>query len=537
MQDPSIRRPGARRRRWPGAAALVSAGLGAALLVGLGTGPAAAACEDLAGLRLQDTTITVARTIPADSFTPPGAAAPLVGLGAFCRLAGIIAPTADSRIGFEVWLPPQWNGRYLQVGNGGFAGSIPHNALALGVVRGYATAGTDDGHEGSGLEAGWALGHPEKIVDFGHRAVHLTALRAKEVIAAYYQAPPRRAYFDGCSGGGREALMEAQRYPDDFDGWVVGAPAYNWTRLMAAFAWNTQALSASPGSALTPAALQTLSAAALDRCDARDGVVDGIVGDPQRCPLRPRELVCGAGQTADCLTPAQAEAAEAIRTGAATPQGGRIYPGWPPGHEVEEWLAWMTGEAALQTIFANGFFGNMVYGQPGLDVRAMDLAEAVAAADAWAGPIVDATDPDLSRIRAGGKKIIHYHGWADAAISAQASIDYYQAVAARLGRGNQDFYRLFLAPGMNHCDGGPGPNSFGYTTGPFTDPEHDALAALLRWVEEGRPPASLIATKFVNDDPAQGVQRSRPLCPWPQVATYTGRGDTNQAASFTCARP
>ncbi len=518
-------------------------GLGAAALLALGAGRAAAAagCEDLAGLRLQDTTITTAATVPAGAFTPPGATAAITGLPEFCRVAGVIAPTPDSQIGFEVWLPTQWNGRYLQSGNGGFAGAVPYAALGKGVARGYATAGTDNGHQAPGRDASWALGRPEKIIDFGYRAVHLTALRSKEVLAGFYRAAPRRSYFEGCSEGGREALMEAQRYPDDFDGWVVGAPAYNWTNLMTAFAWNLQAISAAPDSALAEPALQALNDAVLARCDARDGVQDGVVGDPQRCNPRPRDLVCQADETANCLTPAQAEAAEAIYAGAVTPETGRIYPGWPPGHEAEpgNWPAWITGPGAAQTAFATNFFAYMVYDDPGLDPRGLDVADAFRAADARVGPILNSTDTDLGRVRADGKKIIHYHGWADAAISARASIDYYRGVATRLGRANRDFYRLFLLPGMGHCAGGPGPNNIGQLSAPAgspADPERSVLGALQRWVEEGVAPESVTATKFANDDPTQGVLRTRPICPYPQVAECNGTGSTDDAANFTCAR-
>jgi feruloyl esterase len=517
-------------------------GIGAAALLALGAGrTAAAGCESLAGLQLQDTTITAAATVPAGDFTPPGAAAAITGLPEFCRVAGVIAPTADSSIGFEVWLPTQWNGRYLQSGNGGFAGAVPYAALGKGIARGYATAGTDNGHQAPGRDASWALGHPEKVVDFGYRSLHLTALRSKEVLAGFYQAAPRRSYFEGCSDGGREALMEAQRYPDDFDGWVVGAPAYNWTNLFSAFVWNLQAISAAEDSVPTQSALQALNQAALARCDARDGVQDGVVGEPQRCNPRPRDLVCGDGESENCLTPSQAQAAEAIYAGAVTPETGRIYPGWPSGHESEpgNWPAWITGPDAAQTTFATNFFRYMVYDDPNLDPRGLDVADAFRAADARVGPILNSTDTDLGRIRAAGKKVIHYHGWADAAISARGSIDYYRGVATRLGRANRDFYRMFLVPGMGHCAGGPAPNNIGQLSAPAgspADPERNVLGALQRWVEEGVAPESIVATKFENDDPSRTVLRTRPICSYPQVAEYNGTGSTDDAANFTCAR-
>ena len=517
--------------------------LGAAALLALDPRQAAAAtaCGDLVGLQLQDTTITTAAVVPAGSFTPPGATAAIADLPEFCRIAGVIAPTSDSQIGFEVWLPTQWNGRYLQSGNGGFAGAIPYAALGKGIARGYATGGTDDGHRAGGTDASWALGHPEKIVDFGYRAVHLTALRSKEVAASFYQAAPRRSYFEGCSEGGRESLMEAQRYPDDFDGWVVGAPANNWTNLLTGDAWNQQALMADRASAFTPEALQTLSQAVIARCDARDGVKDGIVSEPQRCNPRPRDLVCQADETANCLTPSQAEAAEAIYAGAVTPETGRIYPGWPPGHEAEpgNWPAWITGPTALQLAFTTNFFAYMVYDNPSLDVRSISIADAFQAAEARVGPILNSTDPDLGHIRAGGKKIIHFHGWADSAISARGSIDYYRSVATRLGHANRDFYRLFVLPGMSHCSGGPGPNNIGQLSAPAgspADPERSVLGAPQRWVEEGVAPESITATKFANDNPTQGVVRTRPICPYPQTAEYNGTGSTDEAANFTCAR-
>ncbi len=538
-------------------------------------------CESLAGLSLTDTTIATAQTIPAGSFTPPGGTA-LAGLPEFCRVAGSIHPTSDSDIGFEVWMPTTtWNGRYGQIGNGGFAGSIPFTSMGPAVVRGFATAGTDDGHTGSGLDGSWALGHPEKLIDYGNRAVHLTSVISQQVVAAFYQQDANYSYFVGCSDGGREGMVEFQRYPDDFDGWVVGAPAYAQSRLLSGFVWDEQAINATPASALTADKLQLLTNAVLARCDAQDGIADGVVADPRRCHFDPGVLQCTGADAPTCLTADQVTAVRKIYAGPSNPRNGvQIYPGFERGAESNplDWPLWITnpdgtGTTSYQLAFGAGAFKYFVFNDPNYDYRSFNFASDFRLVQQKIDPVGSAYNPNLRRIRAAGKKIIHYHGWADTALTPRGSIDYYRAVAAVLGGARPasgvsavaafielsqlldagrprdepelallaDFYRLFMAPGMAHCGGGPGPNAFGqnYALNALSlDPQHDVVQAIVDWVENGTAPDRIIATKYNNDVVGAGnVVRTRPLCPYPQVAKYAGDGSTDDAANFSCVPP
>lgn len=544
-------------------------------------------CESLAGLSLTDTTITTAQSIPAGSFTPPGSTA-LDGLPEFCRVAGSIHPTSDSDIGFEVWMPVTgWNGRYGQIGNGGFAGSIPFGSMRPALIRGFATAGTDDGHTGSSLDASWALGHPEKLIDYGNRAVHLTSVISQQVVAAFYGQDANYTYFVGCSDGGREGMVEFQRYPADFDGWVVGAPAYAQSRLLSGFVWDEQAITATPGSALPADKLRLLTTAVLAKCDAQDGIADGVVADPRRCHFDPGVLQCTGADAPTCLSADQVTAVRKIYAGPSNPRTGLpIYPGFEPGAEADplDWPLWITnpdgtGTASYQLAFGAGAFKYMVFDDPNYDYRSFDFDKDFRLARRKLDPVGGAYNPRLAGIRSAGKKIIHYHGWADTALTPRGSIDYYRAVAAVLGgarlpngvgavasfieleqlievaklldadrpsNGNglpqiADFYRLFMAPGMAHCSGGPGPNSFGqnYALNALSpDPQHDVVQAIVDWVENGTAPDRIIATKYNNDVVGAGnVLRTRPLCPYPQVAKYNGSGSTDDAANFSCVPP
>src|SRR5262252_6596964 len=280
-------------------------------LVAMASGAVSAAtCEGLAELKLPDTTITAAQSVAMGAFAPPtGSAAFYKELPAFCRVAGVIKPTNDSEIKFEVWMPnANWNGRFQGVGNGGFAGSISYIGLAGALARGYATASTDTGHSGS--DAKWALGHPEKIVDYGHRAIHEMTEKAKLIVKALYGEGPKRSYFASCSNGGRQALMEAQRYPDDYDGIIAGAPANAFTQILTGFAWNMQATLNDPASYIQAKKLKAIEAAALVACDARDGVTDGVLDDPTKCGFDPAVLLCKGAETDDCLTEKQVAAEE-----------------------------------------------------------------------------------------------------------------------------------------------------------------------------------------------------------------------------------
>jgi len=502
-------------------------------------------CESLAGLNLPDTTITTAAVVPAGTFNP-------AIVTTACRVAGSIKPTSDSDIRFEVWMPTEdWNGKFLSAGEGGYAGSINYGGIGGALRRGYAGGSTDTGHVGG--TADFAPGHPEKVTDFGWRGKHLQAARSKDIIRAFYGKSIKHSYFSSCSNGGRQALMEIQRFPEDYDGVLVGAPANNWTHHFAGFVWNEQALFSTPGAHLSTTKLQAIQAETLRTCDALDGVVDGVAEDPRRCKFNPASIACPAGTDGpSCLTPPQVSAVRKIMAGPRNPRTGRqIYPGYftSAAGEPASWPVWITGPAvagaSVQAFFGNAFFGRIVeeIPAPGVwDWAGFDFDRDMAFADRKTEDTMNATETDLDRFRHRNRrgKIIMWHGWEDPAISGADAVDYYGQVV-RDNRDTKDFFRLFMVPGMLHCAGGPGPNAFGQSlpqAQPLSDsPQHDILSALERWVEDGVAPEKIIAVKYVNDQPAQGVARTRPLCVYPKVAVYKGRGSTNDAANFSCRTP
>ncbi len=506
-----------------------------------------ATCESLAQLKLPQTIIAVAKSVPAGSFTPPKSAA-IPNLPAFCRVSGVIQPSSDSRIEFEVWLPASgWNGKLQGVGNGGFAGSIDYGAAGLSgaVSRGYAAAATDTGHQGSGIDASWTLGHPEKIVDFGHRAIDESAVKAKAIISAFYGNGPKKAYFSSCSNGGRQALMEAQRYPEDYDGIIAGAPANNWTHLMAGFLWNSVATLVDWKAYIPPTKLAALQLATLAACDALDGVKDGVIDDPTRCKFDPATLLCQGAESDACLTAPQNGALRKIYSGPMSSKRENLFPGYPPGGEAGPggWSAWITGatpKGSLHYIFGTQCYANMVAGNAKWDFKTFDIDSGTSAADAKIGPVLNATNPDLSRFRARGGKLILYHGWSDAAIAPVNAINYYNSVVEKTGPARaQSFLLLFMVPGMQHCGGGPGPDAFGAYGAAQGDPELDMAKALERWVEQGVAPDRIVATKFEAKNPNAGTPRvavrTRPLCPYGQVARWKRSGSTDDDANFVCA--
>jgi feruloyl esterase len=482
--------------------------------------PGPGACEALAGLKLPQVTIMQAEAVAARGPLP-----------AYCKILGSAHPTSDSDIRFEVAIPENgaWNGRYLQVGNGGFAGVIPERGILLGLAQGYAVAGTDDGHQDSvNTSASWALGHPEKQIDFGYRALKETTDASKAIIQAYKGSAPRFSYFQGCSDGGREALMEAQRYPRDFDGIIAGDPANNWSHLFAGAAWGYQALTATPGSYLSADKLKLIEAEAVRQCG--DG--DGVIEDPLSCRFKPEKLLCRGGDGPSCLTGAQLAALRKIYDGPRNPRTKeKIISGFSPGGEgeVNGWERWITGEKndpkqALIYQFVSNFFRYIVRGEPDFDVGRINFDSDIAAVDKKFGPVFSSHDPDLSAFRNHGGKLIQYHGWADPAIPALDSVDYYRSVQKKMGA-TADFYRLFMAPGMLHCGGGPGPNAIA------------ALPALAAWVEHNKAPGFLVATKYQGDDPAATVVRQRPLCSFPARAEWDGRGERSKLESYRCVAP
>jgi feruloyl esterase len=474
------------------------AALGLSLLGGLAHAESAD-CAKLTSLALPHATVTAAAETPAGQVTA-------------CKIDVTSKPTADSDIRIEVWLPEgaAWNGRYVQLGNGGFAGRInPRGLLAL-ASQGYAVAMTDDGHEADGTDGRWAIGHPEKVVDFGWRALKETTENAKALIRAFEGAGPKYAYFQGCSDGGREALMEAQRFPDDFDGIIAGAPAYNFSGLLTLAARDVQTLSR-PGAMLDDAALKTLESGALAACGGGT-----YIRDQAGCQFDAASVACAPGHAPPgCLTPTEVAAAEEIGRGIVARGGAVIYPGHSPGAEGEPGATstWTTGGGnlpqSLSYKFAAGFWGGFVYGDAGYDVTKLDIAGAAKAAAAVAKE-VDSTDPDLSKFRAHGGKLIQYHGWNDPAIPSRGSIVYYEEVGRKLGD-TSDFYRLYMIPGMLHCGGGQGPSSVNW------------LGTLTAWVEGHNAPDALTAVYAApGQPPAPGAATQR-LCPWPRKPQEGGR--------------
>jgi feruloyl esterase len=466
------------------------------MLLGAATVFAQTPCESLSTLKVPHLAISSSTLVAAAQNIPE-----------HCAVQAVSRPTSDSEIRFELWMPSaaNWNGKYMQLGNGGWAGTIPVSSLAEPLRRGFAAAGTDDGHTGGTAE--WAIGHPERLVDFGWRALHETRLNSAAIVLAYYAREASRNYFVGCSDGGREALMEAQRFADDFDGIIAGAPANDWTHLMARALWDERALLDGPAGTIPQAKLPAIQKAVVEKCDLLDGVKDGLIEDPRACRFDPAALACKAGDSPDCLTGPQVAALRKIYDGPKNPRtGARIHPGDTPGTEAVAggWSAWIIPGAASTPalfMFANTFYGQAVY-EDGRDFRTLNFDADIEYADQKTSAVLNATNPDLRPFRARGGKLIQYHGWGDAAIPAQDSIDYYEAVKAFLGRMPDprstkgpvdDFYRLFLVPGMGHCGAGLGPNVFGNgqtVVGAKEDPDRDLIAALVRWVERGVAPAT-----------------------------------------------
>jgi hypothetical protein len=514
----------------------------------------AARCGALAARALGGAKVTSAEIVAAGAFTPPPAASPwLVGdpamykaVPAFCRVIAEARPSADSAIAIEVWMPARgWNGKLQSHGNGGFAGEIGYLLMAASVGQGYATAETNTGHSGAGTDASWALGHPEKVIDFGYRAIHEMTETAKAAIKAFYGKPQAHAYFNGCSNGGRQALMEAQRFPGDYDGIVAGAPANYWTHLLTSALWDAQATTNDDASYIPSSKLPALAGAINAACDAKDGVTDGVLDDPRQCAFDPSTMRCGDTDSASCLTAPQATALKKLYDGPSDAGGRRIFPGFLPGAEEGQggWGLWITGPTPGEGLlfkFANGFFANMVYEKADWDYKTARLAEALQVAETKTAAHLNANDPNLKPFKDRGGKLILYHGWNDPAISAINTVDYYDRVLATLPPGDVSaFLRLYMAPGVQHCGDGPGASAFGQAALRPSDPRHSVTLALEQWVEAGTAPSAIVATKYAAAPGAEAgtrtVAMTRLLCPYPQVAVYKGTGDTNDAASFDCA--
>lgn len=504
-------------------------------------------CAKLEHLALAHAVIASSTYVSTNSLKLPSSAGlpATIRLPAFCRVQGVLKPTSDSLIKFELWLPTSnWNHRFEQVGNGGFAGRIRYQYMIPELRKGFAVASTDDGHS-YGPDQSWAIGHPQKVIDYGYRAVHDTSTASKLILSSFYNQAAAYSYFNGCSDGGREALMEAQRFPDDFNGIIAGAPANFWTHLMMGMVWNEQALRKTPASFIPVTKLPAIQAAALAACDALDGIKDGVIEDPRRCHFDPAVLQCKGADDPDCLTSPQVSALRKVYGGPINPRTKQqVYPGLEPGAEARplNWPLWITGkssEGGAQFTVGNQFFADFVFENPKWNFRSLNFDKDVAMTDAKLASTLNSTNPDLRRFKAHGGKLIQYHGWADSAIAPLNSIHYYRSVARRMGgvKNIDSFYRLYMVPGMSHCFDGPGPSDFGgilQVPLPHPDARNDVFDALMEWVEHGIAPEEIIATKFKDNDPKRPVLSTRPLCPYPEEAKWTGHGSTESAANFVC---
>jgi feruloyl esterase len=477
------------------------------------------ACAQLIALKLPSTTITVAETVAAGAFVQPTPLLPFAQspgyekLPAFCRVAATISPVADSEIKFEVWLPAEgWNGKFMGTGNGQARGTIFYWNMADPLRRGYAVANTDRGHEGEGSDWRFAIGHPEKLIDYSYRAVHEMTVKSKAIIKAFYGSEAQHAYWSGCSAGGQQGLTAAQRFPDDYDGIIAGAGSGDWVSLTMKSIFIEQVMT-DPKSPLPREKLPLIRNAAITACDAADGVADRVVEHPHNCSFDPGVLQCSKGDTSGCLTAAEVDAVRRIYRGPVNPRTGEIAaPGPSPGSE----LAWSAFAPDGVRLAAN-FYRDVIFKDPNWSVFDLDFDADVARARELHRDLL--IKPDLQSFMKGGGKLILWHGWTDGVVSARSTIEYFEAVSNVVGtEATRENMRLFMVPGVNHCGGGDGTFSF------------DAVAALEQWVEQGRAPEHIIASRPLKG----GSVRTRPLCPHPKVARYKGQGDTDDAVNFEC---
>lgn len=509
-----------------GIAAIVYAAASGGVAAGEQAGGAfAARCSGLEGKSFGGAAVTSAGHVAAGTALPPFQRS----FGpAFCRVKAVTKPAAGSEIKFEIWLPDDWNGKFVGIGGGGFEGSYAQANIALRRPVGarYAAVVTNAGHDVSPAPK-WALGHPERIADFGHRANHLGARFGKAVVADYYGAQASRSIFHGCSNGGRDALMLAQRYPADYDAIAVGAPANDFSGLMASFARVRQMTQAAAGSPGFADKLKHVRAAAIAKCDRLDGAADGIIGNPASCRFDPAKLACKAGASGDaCLTASEVAAVKAVYAPVALRSGALVMPGLPPGSEYQ-WESWLLGKTAAGPGMATNFYRYFVHGDPEWDPARFDLDSDWRAGRASVSPAIDALDPDISPFLKRGGKLLIYHGWDDAAIPAGNTLRYDTAMRRAVGPKLAASTRLFMLPGVAHCAGGEGPDTIDY------------IGEVDRWAESGTAPDRLTATQFDNPlaalmgEPAKQV-RTRPVCAWPKSARNAGKGPLGDASSWVC---
>ena len=512
---------------------------------------AATSCEDLRKLSIANAEITGATLVAAGAFTPPAVAPLQMGgtpppttagpapaaapgpnaqqarqqavyktLPAFCRVTATLRPSADSDIKIEVWLPAKaWNGRIETVGNGGFQARIGYNNLAAGLKDGYVITNTDTGHAGDNGDS--MIGHPEKVIDWGYRAVHEDVVAAKAITAAFYGKKANYSYYAGCSTGGRQGWVGAEYYPNDFDGLAIGDPANPMSRLQAGSIWSNLVYNATDAGRLTRDDWFLVRNTVMQQCDAKDGLKDGLIANPLACNFDPQTIACKAGQTNNCLTPAKIDVLTKLTKGATNSAGEQVYPGWPAGTLVGPGGPLLSAKAqddAVDTF-------KVLYQNAKWDYHTLNLDKDVPLTDKLGKYLMNGDDPSrLAPLFARGGKIILYHGWYDPAITPLISIKLYQdAVAANGGLAKTyNDMRLFMVPAMGHCQGGEGPAAF------------DKLAALTAWVEKGQAPSQIVAS---HADNTGKVDRTRPLCPYPKIAKYKGSGSIDEAKNFSCAAP
>jgi len=491
---------------------------GLAALIGLvdAAPSTAASCDALSALTIANGAVTAATDVAAGAFEPPagrgrvggpGSTNPFARLGAFCRVAVTLKPAPKSDIKAEVWMPAgNWNGKLQVVGNGGFAGTISYPAMATALAAGYAAASTDTGHTGP---ASNTFANDDVLVDFAHRAIHETTAAAKRVIDGFYGAPARLAYFNGCSTGGRQALTEVQRYPEDFQGVIGGAPAIYTTRQAFGQIWFHQAIAEGPG-AIPKEKLPTIHEGALAACDADDGARDGVIENPLACRFDPAVLACKGADQTSCLTAPQVEAVKRVYAGASnTRTGEKIFPGLERGSEL--------GWSPVPVGYAVDYFKHIVFKDPNWDPKTLNFDGHLAEMHPAAHQVFEANDSRIGAFVGRGSKLIMYQGWAEPGIPPAHVVAYYGNVLAQT-QNARDAVRLFMVPGMGHCGGGNGASTF------------DMVAALDAWVTTGRAPEQVPASR-VRDGK---VDRTRLLCAWPKTASYSGSGSPDDASSFVC---
>lgn len=471
-------------------------------------------CEQLQGLGSATVSIFIAAPVPAGAFTTHESKREFLDLPAFCRVAARVKPTSDSDIGIEVWLPMSgWNGKFLAVGSGGWGGSIAYDSMAEALRRGYATSATDDGYRGG--SAVFLVGHPAKFVDFAYRAEHEMTVEAKAFIKSFYGREPRYSYWNGCSGGGREGLLQAARYPDEFDGIIAGDPAN--VRRNAWALWLANESFKNPEDFIPPSKYPMIHQFVLDACDAKDGLKDGLIENPEACDVDFKKLECKGADGADCLTSRQVHTAQTMISPAIGSKGEVYFPRLEPGTE----LRWgrLAGGPVPADLFLDQF-RYVVYQNTAWDWKSFDLDRDAVKANAI-DKDVDELIPDLKAFAKRNGKLLLYHGWADQQVAPGSTVDFYESVlnASSDSERVSEWIRLFMVPGMGHCSGGEGPDSF------------DKISVMEEWVEQGKTPAEIIASHRT----AGNVDRTRPLCPYPEVARYKGSGSIDDAANFSCA--